>query len=366
MKKRIGVLFMAVVMAQVLPAQDGKVDRANRLIDQSVERLGGWDRFTKIKNVRFKTNYFDYRSVVTTYLADDRANFKMTVGVGPYTERVLIIKDGEIKDHNFLTDDPLSHYEKVKLTCFAKLISGAFTLIRFKDELSFAGTEKYGLKTYHILETSMYDHQIFLYLESDTFLLGRMVLTGRTASDVLYDSMYDFTDPVEVEGVSMPGYWMHSFLGAEGTEEGRNRIEGLQFNTEIEDDFWDDASLHFGSVEVKDGVITGNVVESYLHSRLQWMIMPTNIRWEDMARLDLEQHDDLIVTVEGTDYAGIYFPNKSINPARERRRPGVILAGDISAPYIGLFMLGDVFREKYEDGIEPLMEVRIRKGKMTF
>ena len=91
------------------------------------------------------------------------------------------------------------------------------------------------------------------------------------------------------------------------------------------------------------------------------MILVTNIRWQDMEILSLDEHDDLTVMLEGIEYPAIYFPNKSNNPAREKRIPPIIFAGDVDSPYIGLFLWGDIFREKYEENVEPLLRVSVRK-----
>ena len=346
---------------RTFPFEEAEREKANLIIDQSTTALVGGESFKKIKNLSFRTFYKDYQTVETSYFADNQANFKMTKGVGPYVDRITSIKDGIISDNNFLSDAPLSDYYKAKYSCFARLISGAFTLIRFKDSLLYKGDKKYGFKTYHILETSMFDHLISFYLEKDTFLLGRMIISGKTDMGVSYLSMYDYGEPVTFDGLRMPGSWMHNFLGAGGIEEGLNTIEEFKVNIDLENNFREDTKLNFGSVEIENGTISGNVMESFLHERLQIMILVTNIRWQDMEILSLDEHDDLTVMLEGIEYPAIYFPNKSNNPAREKRIPPIIFAGDVDSPYIGLFLWGDIFREKYEENVEPLLRVSVRK-----
>ncbi len=350
-----------LIQTRNLPCGGQGREKANGIIDRSVSALAGGEAFDKIKNLSFKTFYKDYQTVETSYFADSQANFKMTKGAGPYVDRVTSIKDGTIKDNNFLTDGPLSDYYKVKFTCFAKLVSGAFTLIRFKDSLDYKGEKKYGLRTYHILETSLFDHQVSFYLEKETYLLGRMIISGKTDAGVAYLSLYDYGEPVTYEGLRMPGSWMHNYLGGGGTEEGLNILEEFQTNRDIKREFWDETQLNFGSVAIKNGIITGNVMESFLHERLQIMILITNIRWKDMEILNCEEHDELIVTLDGVEYPALYFPDKSNNPARERWVFPIIFAGDVDSPYIGLFLWGGTFREKYEKNIEPLLSVSIRK-----
>ena len=365
MKRNTIILILPIlfflVQTRILPFEEAEREKANLIIDRSTSALVGGESFKKIKNLSFETYYKDYQTVETSYFADNQANFKMTKGVGSYVDRITSIKDGIITDNNFLTDEPLSDYYKTKYTCFAKLISGAFTLIRFEDSLLYKGQKKYGLKTYHILETSMFDHLISFYLEKDTLLLGRMIISGKTDTGVSYLSMYDFGEPVTFEGLRMPGSWMHNFLRTERIEEGLNTIQEFKTNINLDSDFWEDTRLNYGSVEIKNGTISGNVIDSFLHERLQIMILVTNIRWKDMDILSLEEHDDLAVILEDIEYPAIYFPNKSNNPARERRIPPIIFAGDVDSPYIGLFLWGDIFREKYEKYIEPLLRVSIRK-----
>lgn len=350
-----------LIQSRILPFEREEREKANLIIDQSTLALVGGEGFKKIKNLTFSTFYKDYQTVETSYFADNQTNFKMTRGLGSYVDRITSIKDGIIIENNFLTDELLSDYYKAKYTCFAKLISGAFTLIRFEDSLLYKGQKKYGFKTYHILETSMFDHLISFYLEKDTFLLGRMIISGKTDTGVSYLSMYDYGEPVTFEGLRMPGSWMHNFLGAGRIDEGLNTIEEFKTNINIDCDFWEDTRLNYGSVEIKNSTISGNVMESFLHERLQIMILVTNIRWKDMEILNLQEHDDLVVILEDKEYPAIYFPNKSNNPARERRILPIVFAGDVDSPYIGLFLWGHIFREKYEDDIEPLLRVSIRK-----
>ncbi len=363
LKKKIFIMSLLVAsIFQIYCLQNEKIEKANEIIDQSITKLGGWENFDKINNLSFKTSSKDYRTVEKTYFADNKMNFKMTAGYGPYIERVTIYRNGKISDNNFLRDEPLSKYDEAELTCFAKLVSGVFTLLRFKGDLTYTGKKKYGFKEYFILETTLCDHDVSFYLESDTFLLGRMIISGSDEAGVLYQSMFDFKEPIKREGITMPGDWAHNILGSkEKPKELGNKIETFDTNQKTGENFWEDSNLNFGSVKFENGGITGNVIESWVHHRLQIMMMATNIRWKDMEKLNLKQHDDLIVSIEGVEYSGLYFPDRTINPPRHKYGPAVIFAGDIVAPYIGFFMWDNMFREKYENKTLHLSEVKIQK-----
>lgn len=166
------ILLFIIFFIQLVMATSATIKKANEIISHSVNKLVGKDQFNRIGNLTFKTSSRDYRTVEKVYFADDQQNFKMTVGYGPYIERVTVFRSGKINDKNFLSEQELTNYEKTELTCFAKLISGIFTLVKFKNELDFTGKKKYGFKEYYIFKSRLYNHEVSFYLESDTFDSG--------------------------------------------------------------------------------------------------------------------------------------------------------------------------------------------------
>ena len=362
MKNRCLVMIVSILLTGSVITGDGDDIKTKMFIGKSIETLGGRKIFNEIKNITFKTVSRDYRTIERTYFADHHMNFKKITGFGPYVERVTLIKNGAIYDNNFLGNTDLPDYDKAELTCFAKLISGMFTLIRFQDELSFEGYKKYGFKKFQIFKMRLYNHDVYFLLESTSMLLGRMIIEGTDQKGVLYKSMFDFRTPIRVAGFTIPGVWVNTnlafFREAEDTE---TKINDFKSNIDIENDFWNKNDLNFGSAGYDGGVVYGNVIEPYVHHRLKIMMMLTNIRLSDMEKLGLNQHDDIIVAVDNVDYNGVYFPNKSINPPRHKYRPMVIFAGDFDAQYVGLFMWDKRFREKFENKTPPLLSVKIRK-----
>lgn len=362
MRTLTAVLVALSSLVCASPTQDRSTAKANEIIEQSVTLLGGRHSFNSVNNLVFSTNSKDYRTIEKTYFADDSGNFKMTIGFGPYLERAVTYFDGEITDNNHLAEGALSEYEKAELTCFAKLISGVFSLQRFRDDLSYVATRKYGFKEYHLLRTSMFEHEVTFSVETDTGLLGRMVIAGQDEAGDSYESMFDFKDPINGSGITLPGTWVHNFLGgSREAEEVENRIEGFKTNERLDTDFWTDTALNFGSVIADEDSVAGNVIETWVHHRLGILMMSTNIRWKDIDKLDLEQHEDLVVSIERSEYPGLYFPDRTINPPREKYAAGKIFVGDIAGPYVGFFMWGDEFKDTYENKTPPLAKVVIRR-----
>lgn len=189
-----------------------------------------------------------------------------------------------------------------------------------------------------------------------------MVIQGEKRDGINYESMYDFKDPVEIAGIKIPSLWMHNLLRMDGVEEGENKIENFRINVELEDNFWQANDLNFGTVNFRDSVLTGNVIETFVHPRLKIMMMVTNIRLDDMKKLNIEQHDDLSVSIGDSVSPGLYFPDKSINPPRNKFKSGMIFVGDIDAPYVGFFMWDKKYREKYENKTPALQSVKITKN----
>lgn len=189
-----------------------------------------------------------------------------------------------------------------------------------------------------------------------------MVIAGTDREGILYRSMFDFKEPIQAHGITIPGVWVNSTLAfREEGDESENIIKNFEINVKMNKAFWKNVQLNFGSVQFKNGVISGNVIEPWVHHRLKIMMMSTNIRWADMDKLNLKQHEDILVNIDGVDYPGVYFPDRTINPPRSKYRAGVIFVGDIAGPYIGFFMWDKKFREKYENKTPPLLPVKIRK-----
>ena len=265
-----------------------------------------------------------------------------------------------IQEKNFLADGTLTPLEKVSNHCLASLLSGVFSLKNFKGRLEYQGIQSYGPIRYDVLTMREDGHDIRFYLDCSNHHIKRLVISGQDSLTRKYQSIYDYGDHKTIQGLTIPTMWYHSFLGPGGASEGSNKIENVQINRKLRNDFFSQGHLNFGSVTLRKHTIYGNAVGAFFRANTGLVVMATNIGRKDVKPLGLIHADELLVTIGNESYTGYFFPDKSINVPRHLFKPGVILFGDISAPYLGFFMIGNDFM-KYDKELPRLLEVSVRK-----
>lgn len=365
MKKRItqlSIFFIFLYLYPSPPAVFGqtKTPSAASIIENNIKAVAKERKIQSIKNLSFRIVMKDYREVVTEFFSDSTGRMKMVVGKPPLVERITVVDNHNIREKNFLTGGVLPPVEKVSIRCLASLISGAFSLKNFKGRLHYKGIKSYGTARYYVLSMKEDSHLIQFFLDCSNFHLKRMVIEGRDLLKRKYQSMYDYGGHKKIHGLTIPSMWYHSYLGPGGEPGGNNKIENFQINRNIKLKKFRADRLHFGSVTLRNNTLHGNAVGAFFRARTGVVVMATNIRWKDIEPLELKHADELLVTVGKESYTGYFFPDKSINVPRQCIKAGVILFGDISAPYLGFLMIGKRFM-KYDKELPLLLEVSVKK-----
>ena len=202
--KKIGIFL--TVFPLIFTLSYGQVSPGDEVLNKNIAAAGSADRLAGVDNLSFKT---DQR----TYYMSKEGNMKITVGTPPIiTQSILAIESGVQRNcYNDITDViPLmaSTYRVQAL-----LRSGFFTLRNFRDNLSYDGLKKYGIKSLHKFSTTIDKLDVEFYIDDGSFTLQRMVLKGVHPVTGTYEVNNDFGPYKDYEGIRMPSSWFASQVG---------------------------------------------------------------------------------------------------------------------------------------------------------
>lgn len=319
----------------------------NEILEKNFQAAGGMERIAAIKNFSFKDGQ-------TTYYLSSAAQMKMTSGKAPViTEVILIDQERAIRNcFNRLSDfGPL--LEQTFQTR-AKLYSGLFTLLKFKDELDFRGTKRFGPKEFYMLSTKTKDLEVEFYIDSRDFLLKRVVFRGHNPDFGKYEVNHDMGPFQEVDGISIPSSWFGSQVGTRGDTV---EVSDVKWNLNLSEDFFRNHDINAGETDFSGGILKGNVVDFEIGRGDQIMI---STNWTDdcFNRAGFASGDKLVLTLGKSQMEVDLYTSQ---PPRSAYGQGAILM----IPARGnenymVYVLASGYQGLAER-LEPLMAIQIKK-----
>jgi hypothetical protein len=334
----LSFLFFAFSQAQV---------SVNEILEKNGQAVGGIERIDAVKNFSFKDGQ-------TTYYLSSGGQMKMASGKDPVVTEVILVNQETALRNCF---NRLSDFGPLLEQTFqirAKLYSGLFTLLKFKDELEFRGTKRFGPKEFHVLSTKTQDLEVEFYIDSTDFLLKRIVFRGHNPDFGKYEINHDLGPYQKVDGLMIPSSWFASQVGTRGDEA---EISDVKLNLDLDENFFTDYRLNAGSTDFSSGVLKGNIVD-FETGRGGQLMISTNWTDECFQRAGFESGDTLILSLGESQMEVDLYTSQ---PPRSAYGQGAILMVPSrgNENYVVY-----VFASGYEDLIErlePLMVLQIKK-----
>ncbi len=334
----LSFFFMAFSQTQV---------SVNEVLQKNAQAVGGMERIDAIKNFSFKDGQ-------TTYYLSSGGQMKMTSGKDPVITEVILVNQETALRNCF---NRLSDFGPLLEQTFqirAKLYSGLFTLLKFKDELEFRGTKRFGPKEFHVLSTKTKDLEVEFYIDSTDFLLKRIVFRGHNPDFGKYEINHDLGPYQEVDGLKIPSSWFASQVGTRGDEA---EISDAKLNLDLAENFFTDYSLNAGSTDFSGGILKGNIVD-FESGRGGQLMISTNWTDDCFKKAGFQSGDKLILSLGESQMEVEFYTSQ---PPRSAYSQGAILMlpSRANENYV-VYVLASGYQDLVER-LEPLMALQIKK-----
>jgi hypothetical protein len=330
---------------------------AEQIIQKNISAVGGKEKIDGIKTASIQFNYPGRYS--TTVYTQGKNLVKMVDGISPIVESVIIIKNGEFSNKSYRIERILSSREKCFCLAMQKLVSGAFSLTNFNNDLEYKGIKKLGPEKHFIFETILGGCPVQLSLDTETYLLKRMIIEDIVVSD--YKATYDFLPSAENLGLMIPEGWYQCDLGTGASAEGtRWQLNNYVVNPQIENSFFSDMELNMGMAYADIGNIMGNLTASTFNDQRGYGFFGTNVIREDLDKAGLKVEDKFILRIDGKEYEGFILASTD-DISSSTAVPGNIIFANLSgSAYYGFIIFGEQFKPLFTN-FQPLKEFLIVK-----
>ncbi|MCP4148470.1 MAG: hypothetical protein GY757_12055 [bacterium] len=253
------IFFVLLSLVLISNLSAGEQLNPGDIIAKNIEAAGGKDLINSISGVSFETQDDGYRRVVTTYYVSKDGKMKIVTGKAPLIEEVVVVENDSALIKSF-QNRTLTSIKVDELKVLAKLIGGGFTLNNFKKGLSLSGIKKYGPEKLFVLTSKIGEHDIAFYIDTVSFVLKRMVLSGNSKEQGRYESVYEFGPSSGDSGLKIPAFWFKSFIGSKKRNQSTVNLKNLKNNITIEKGFFKKMAINMGTAVVKEGFLEGNII----------------------------------------------------------------------------------------------------------
>lgn len=316
------------------------------IVEKNIQAAGGKENLSQVKN-------YSFRFGRTTYYMSNEGIMKLTEGRGAIITKAIVVEGEKVKSNCFNKLTELSGIEKSSYQSLAELRCGLFTLMNFKNKLQLGGLKNFGPKKHYLLTTERGELKVEFYIDSEEFLLKRLVFKAFDPSQGKYEVNHDFGPYQEVSGVRIPSSWFASQVGTRGSSV---EISEVRMNQPLEKDFFTKLEVNVGEVKIGQGELSGNIVESSF--RRNMLLINTNWTDECLSRAGFKVNDKLLLDI-GEKQLEIDFYESF--PPRGSIVPGVkfMVPNTESENYL-IYLVSPEYGELFEK-LEPLYPIRIKK-----
>jgi hypothetical protein len=337
----------AFVLSLALPNCAQQQDAAVEIVEKNIQAAGGEDKISEIRNFSFKDNG-------TTYYLSAEGQMKMTSGKNPVITEVILVDKTSAKRNCFNKLIDLGPLLEQTFQIRARLYSGLFTLLCFKDDLEFQSKRRFGPKEHYMLTTRTKDLEIEFYVDTEDSLLKRVVFRGHNPDFGKYEINHDIGSYLEIQGLKIPSSWFVSQIGTRGNT---HHVSDLKWNLELEENFFSNYDVNVGKIDFSGGILKGNIVD-FSPMRGGGLMISTNWTDECIQRAGFESENQLILTIgEKQLQVDIY----TSQPPRAAYREGaVLMLPSREGENFVVYILASGYQDLVES-LEPLLPIQIQK-----
>lgn len=320
--------------------------QANKIVEQNILAAGGKENLSRIQNYSFRYGPTAY------YLSSDGV-MKLTEGQAPIITEVILIEKDKAQRNCFNNRTEFIGLQKSIYQCLARLRAGLFTLRYFQDQLEYHGLKSFGPQKLHMLSTNVDGLQVEFYLNSEDSLLKRLVLKGYDEEQNKHEENHDFGPYQEVEGMKIPSSWFASQVGTRGVTV---EISDVKINQSLEKDFFSNLNVNVGEVEIGQGSLKGNIVQSSFRRN----ILTIDTNWTEVCiqKAGFKAEDKLILQIADTEFEMDFYESF---PPRSELGPGskFMVPNRRGENYL-IYLISPEFSQLAEQ-LDTLLPIRIKK-----
>ncbi len=314
------------------------------ILEKNIQAAGGKETLSKVKNYSFKHG-------LRTYHMQTSGTMKLTDGKDHVITEVILVDEDKVKRNCFNNITEMTGFVKSTYQCLAKLRGGLFTLANFKGQLELKGLKNFGPKKLYMLTTKVGDLETEFYLDSDEFILKRLVFKGFDQSLGKYEVNHDFGPYQEIDGIKIPSSWFSSQVGTRGSTYG---ISDVKINAPLAEGFFSSIGVNVGNVKIAEGALSGNIIESSFRRN----ILQISTNWTDkcIKGAGFKAKDKLILQMADKE---IEIDFHESFPPRETLGPGskFMVPNSRSENYL-IYLISPEYKQLLED-IEPLLPIKV-------
>ncbi len=320
--------------------------QVDKIVEQNILAAGGKENLSRIQN-------YSFRFGPTAYYLSTDGLMKLTDGQAPIITEVILIGKDKAQRNCFNNISEYSGLQKYIYQCLARLRAGLFTLSHFSKQLKYHGLKSFGPKKLYMLSTNLGNLEAEFYLDSEDYLLKRLVLKGYDEEQNKHEENHDFGPYQEIEGVKIPSSWFASQVGIRGRSV---EISDVKINQPLEEGFFSKLDVNVGEVEIGQGSLKGNIVQSSFRRN----ILTIGTNWTEVCiqKAGFKAEDKLILQIADTEveigFRESFPPRSSLGPGAKfmvpNRRGENYLIYLISPEFSGL-----------AEQLDTLLPIRIKK-----
>jgi hypothetical protein len=337
----------ALVLNCAVPNHAQQQNTIKEIVGKNIQAAGGMDRISQIENFSFKDNG-------TVYYISDNQQMKMTSGKDPVITEVVLVNPASAKRNCFNKLSDFGPLQEQTLQVRARLYSGLFTLLYFKDDLEFGGKRKFGPRFYDLATTKTRDLEIEFYLDTQDYLLKRIVFRGHSPDFGKYEINHDIGPYQDIEGLKIPSSWFGSQVGTRGNT---HQVSDVKLNLELGKDFFVNYDVNVGKTDFSEGVLRGNIVDFEV-GRGSRIMISTNWTDDCVQKAGFSSGDKLILSI-GTNKLEVDF--YASQPPRSAYGGNV----DLMLPNRGdenfVVFIQTSGHQDLAESLEPLLPIQIKK-----
>jgi hypothetical protein len=291
------------------PAAAG--DEAADIVKRNVAAAGGEARLASVRTLSFSAGG-------SVFTATPAGTMKVVVpGLPPAVIEVTLVEPGRVRRNRLDGEADISGVDKVRLTLYARLFGGCFTLRNFAAGLRYEGVRRFGPETFHRLGADLPPMTVEFDVGTADGLLRQVALRGANPDGSRYEEFFDMGPYLDVAGVMLPSSWFRSQVGGRGS---LSEIAEAAFDAPLETDFFARADVNVGEAKAGAGALEGCVLN--LLEERGGFVLVTNWTSGRAVEAGLASGESLTLTIGDLEREAVYYANAAEAAGAGAYKPG--------------------------------------------
>lgn len=300
-----------VALALAVTAFAAAADDASDVVKRNLAAAGGEARLAAVRSLSFKAGSINYT-------ATPAGTMKAVVeGLPPAVLEAVLVAPGRVVRRRPGGEAEVGELERARLTLYARLFGGGFTLRGFADGLRYDGLRRFGPESFHRVRAEIPPATVEFDLDTAEGLIRQVALRALNPDGSRYEEFFDFGPYQDVQGLRLPGSWFRSTVGGRGS---LSEFSDFAFDAPLPPDFFERADINIGEAKVEAGRLEGRTLALLDQGRMHAVV--TNWTPGQAAAAGLVSGDPLALIIEGLEYDAVFYASSAEAGAAGAFKPG--------------------------------------------